>query len=473
MNWRSPGLWVLFFLSCGGPDPASPSDVGTAVDMGFVGPDAAVDLGPAQDLDQGNALDFTPATARLGGDATLNTGDRPFATLLDNLPLETFQRVSRGREFFVADWEPNNTGRELLNGLGPMFHTTSCAGCHPPSGRPPSLLDGGGVGPGLLLRLQRVSDGVAMGPDPVYGSQLQPLATSGVPREGTPLWAQNDDEFSFHVETLGYGPLHDDTRLGPRLSPQLTGMGLLDRVPSELIREREDPDDADGDGISGRVNWLDADQTVFGRYGWKANVATLDQQVAGAFRSDMGLTSSLSPVDDCTESQSECVATPHGGAPEVDADAIEAVSSYLHMLAVPERNATDEGTLRAGYAQFVAVGCESCHRATLHTRAAETDALSDQTIHPFTDLLLHDMGPGLADGIPDGSASGAEWRTPPLWGVGRVAREPASRFLHDGRAATIHEAIRAHGGEASDAALRYTQLPSEQREALLAFLHSL
>lgn len=478
------------------PSPASSEDTGgedmPTEDMGM----DSEDFSPGDlEGDQGDrpSIDETPLEEGLGGEATVESEPgRPFATLLRDLPLEQFQAGSRGREFFVAEWEPGNRGRELLNGLGPLFHATSCVACHPASGRAQSWRADGSMGAGVLLRLHRVSsEGKVLGGDSVYGSQLQPFSLGIIPREAAVRWDEGLDEperddaaffvslggdRSYTVYGANYGDFDANTRAHARLSPHLTGMGLLDHIADEEILEWEDPEDLDGDGISGRANWLQSgdEEPRLGRYGWKGNVATLREQVAFAFSGDMGITSPLAPQQRCTEAQTACAEAPSGGEPEVSDTALDDVVEYLRLLGVPARNVTNPAQEQKGYRLFHSVGCASCHRPTLHTRDFDDNSvLSNQRIHPFTDLLLHDMGPSLDDGVPDGAATGSEWKTPPLWGIGRVAEDRYARFLHDGRAATMKEAILAHDGEGRRSQEGFASLAGEEQEALLAFLRSL
>ena len=241
--------------------------------------------------------------------------------------------------------------------------------------------------------------------------------------------------------------------MSPRLAPQVIGMGLLESVPESSIVDLADPDDADGDGISGRVNrvWNPrTQQTELGRFGWKANVPSVEAQVAGAFHGDIGITSALHPDQDCTATQTDCAAAINGGEPELTDERLAAVTFYSRTLAVPSMRDTDSDDVEDGAAAFSDLGCASCHTPTLTTGdAASVDVatLADQTIHPYTDLLLHDMGEPLGDGRPDFEASGTEWRTPPLWGLGLIEEINGRRFLlHDGRARTLEEAILWHGG---------------------------
>jgi len=234
------------------------------------------------------------------------------------------------------------------------------------------------------------------------------------------------------------------------------------------------------DGITGRAQWLRDPREgtrVLGRFGWKAETATVEQQALDAALNDMGVTSGRFPHQPCTEAQRACREARHGGsvdAPELTAEQAEALVVYLQLLGVPARRDLDEPQVRRGEAAFSAAGCASCHVPELRTGGHDIERLNGQTIRPYTDLLLHDMGPGLADGRPSHEASGREWRTAPLWGIGLVPTVNGhSRYLHDGRARSLEEAVLWHGGEAEAAKLRFMQMSREERDALLRFLNSL
>ncbi len=213
---------------------------------------------------------------------------------------------------------------------------------------------------------------------------------------------------------------------------------------------------------------------MIGRFGWKANVATVEQQVASAFHGDIGITSSLHPEENCPAGQAECAAAITGGSPELPDDRLASVTFYGRTLSVPAMRDVESEDVQDGARLFDELGCTACHTPTLTTGASDIAALSDQEIHPYTDLLLHDMGPGLADGRPDFTATGSEWRTPPLWGLGIVDDVNGVRFLlHDGRAETLAEAILWHGGEAAAAAEAFRTAPEDDRNRLIAFLEAL
>jgi CxxC motif-containing protein (DUF1111 family) len=218
--------------------------------------------------------------------------------------------------------------------------------------------------------------------------------------------------------------------------------------------------------------------TALGRFGWKANVATVAEQNAGAALGDMGITTRLLPVDNCAGVQTECAraASIHADEVEFQPDFFDQLTRYIRLIGVPAQRDPHDPVVRQGAALFTAVGCAACHVPTLTTAAATIHPeLAQQTIHPYTDLLLHDMGAGLADGRPDYLASGSEWRTAPLWGIGlaaTVAGGPAY-YLHDGRARSLSEAILWHGGEAAAAREHFVGMPAEARDALIRFIQSL
>jgi CxxC motif-containing protein (DUF1111 family) len=263
----------------------------------------------------------------------------------------------------------------------------------------------------------------------------------------------------------------------------MIGLGLLEAIAPDDIVAAADADDADGDGISGRPNrvWSnDRQRVMLGRFGWKAGNATIADQSAGAFSGDVGISSPLAPDPwgECTESQTKCRAGPHGGDganPEASGESMEKVVFYSSNLAVPERrNASDSNVLR-GKALFYSTSCTGCHTPKHATQSDwPLPALAGQLIWPYTDLLLHDMGEGLADGRPEGDASGREWRTAPLWGIGLTETVNGhTYFLHDGRARNLLEAILWHGGEAQAARDAVRSMRPGDRQALLDFLNSL
>jgi CxxC motif-containing protein (DUF1111 family) len=432
----------------------------------------------------------------LGGDTSRTTSSQTaFGLPAPSLTTEERRLFEVGDSLFTKNWvsaPASTTGRD---GLGPMFNAHACSGCHLRDGRglPPSGPDASREQIGLLIRLSVPGAGPqdAPLPDPVYGGQLQDLSLDGTPAEGrievtyTELSGTYADgtsytlvEPTYRIVDLAYGPLAPDIMMSPRLAPQVIGMGLLESVPADDIISSADPDDDNRDGISGRVNTVHDARTgelVLGRFGWKAGQPSVEQQSLTAFNGDLGLTTNVAPHDDCTAPQTQCLAAANGGQPEVTDQQMAAISFYGRVLAVPTMRDPSADGVEAGSRAFADLGCASCHTPTMVTGSSPIPTLADQTIHPYTDLLLHDMGPGLADDRPEFDASGTEWRTPPLWGIGLIDNvSGGQRFLlHDGRARSIDEAILWHGGEASKAADAYRSAPAATRRAINEFLESL
>ena len=330
-----------------------------------------------------------------------------------------------------------------------------------------------------------------MVPEPVYGGQLQDMSVPGVEPEGKVRIEYDSQSVTLAdgtlvelhkprllITNLGYGEMHPEVQFSARVAPPMIGLGLLEAIPEAAILANADPDDRDGDGIRGVPNrvWDEAlGKTVIGRFGWKAGQPNLNQQNVHAFSGDMGLTTSLLPHDDCTEAQATCRAMPNGGEPEVSDNILRTVLFYARNLAVPARRGVDDLEVRRGKQLFHDAGCQKCHIPSYVTAAdAAEPELANQTIRPYTDMLLHDMGEGLADDRPEFEASGRQWRTPPLWGIGLTETVNGhTRFLHDGRARNLLEAILWHGGEAESARQAVIDFDASERGALLAFLNSL
>lgn len=431
----------------------------------------------------------------LGGETTREDASRnSFALPAPKLSNEGRRLFERGDSFFSKNWVTAPASTEARDGLGPIFNAQACSSCH--------VLDGRGAPPdptgedarlGLLLRLSIPGIDPETGgtvPDPVYGGQLQDRSLLDVPAEGTieltyeTVNGTYDDGSPYELRAPTYrivdpafGPLPDDLMVSPRLAPQVIGMGLLEAIPADTIAAAADPEDTDGDGISGRPNTVwdaRAGQDTLGRFGWKANVATVEQQVAGAFHGDMGITSVLHPEENCTPAQTACAEAPNGGTPELTDSRLGSVTFYNRTLSVPAMRDIDDSEVQAGANLFSEMGCSACHTPTVVTGQVDLDTLSNQTIHPYTDLLLHDMGEGLADHRPDFDATGTEWRTPPLWGIGLIEAVNGERFLlHDGRARSIEEAILWHDGEAVASTDAFRALEADERAKLIAFIEAL
>lgn len=428
-----------------------------------------------------------------GGQATVHdTTPNAFSHPAPGLSREEELLFFVGNSFFNQNWVSAPASTTARDGLGPMFNARSCAGCHfkDGRGRPPEF--DGERPTGLLLRLSIPGTDAHGGPlpDPVYGDQLQDEAIPDVVPEGTLIVRYEDQPFTFPDGTTvmlrrpvyslgepGREALAPDALLSPRVAGQMIGMGLLEAVPEDDILSRADPDDADGDGISGRANVVyDAESggTALGRFGWKANAPSVAHQTAAAFLGDMGITTPLFMDDNCGGLGDDCLTLANGGVPEIEPDDFDKVVLYASSLAVPARRDVDDPTVLRGKALFDEAGCTACHVPTLTTGDHPTiPALSHQTIRPYTDLLLHDMGDGLADGRPDFQATGSEWRTPPLWGLGLIETVNGHTFLlHDGRARNVLEAILWHGGEAEPSRDAFAALSESERAAILRFLDS-
>ncbi len=413
----------------------------------------------------------------LGGETTVVArGPDAFLQLAGNAPPERRRDFALGSRLFAIEWAPFPNAVKIFDGLGPTFNSASCAGCHPAHGRGRD---------GMLVRLS-VGGGSGPMPHPVYGDQLNDRAVDGVPSEGRVVVAYDEIDGAYgdgtaytllrprlRFEELAFGSL-DGTMASARVAPTVIGLGLLEAVPAATLAALADPDDRDRDGISGRLNRLDADGTI-GRFGWKANVADLRQQVASAASGDIGLTTSVFPAQNCPPGQAACRDAPAEDGPEIGDAFLDRIVTAARVTAVPAQRDPDDPRVKAGYAAFRHFGCAACHIPTLATGDdAALPELRRQTFHPFTDLLLHDMGEGLSDGRPDHDAGGSEWRTPPLWGLGLVpVVNGHDRLLHDGRARGFAEAILWHGGEAEAAREAFRTAPRTEREALMAFLHSL
>ena len=438
--------------------------------------------------------------AKTGGDTTVFvTGRNAFSMPAANASEAERERFAVGNSFFRRNWvaAPASTGAR--DGLGPHFSARSCGGCHVQDGRgePPAFAARRGAAPSVALLLRLSLPG---GPDPVYGEQLSSQALPGVRPEGRLRlrWTRLPDRYAdgtpyvlkrpdYAVEDWGYGPPGAGLMLSPRLAPQLAGVGLLEAIPEAEILANAAAQVQTGGPIRGQVNrvWdVQAGAEMLGRFGWKANVASLAHQTAAAFRADMGITSALFPAETCTQTQQDCLAAPHGGrtpgAPELDAETFVDVVRYQALLAPAARRLDgDRQELRRGQVLFEQAQCAQCHRPSYRTGAPPFPALSSpavqgQRIWPYTDLLLHDMGEALADGPPDGRANGRKWKTPPLWGLGLLrAVNGHTRLLHDGRADGVAEAVLWHGGEAEAARERFRQMNAAERRALQRFVESL
>ncbi|NWH08882.1 MAG: c-type cytochrome [Alphaproteobacteria bacterium] len=435
-----------------------------------------------------------PVDGALGGDTTRAIATiKAFTFPAANMRKERTRAFFFGNRIFNTNWVEAPTSVKTFDGLGPVFNRVSCSGCHTQDGRGRPPENPGDAFDSMLFRLSQPGSAPKGGPlpDPVYGDQLGDRALPRLRPEGRAVITYREiageyaDETPFALQEPAYaiaqwshGTPADTLMISPRVAPQVIGMGLIDAIPDETLLALADPEDRDADGISGRVNTVWNEETGkpdIGRYGWKANVATLEQQDAGAAFGDIGLTSRLHRKQNCPPAQEACLAAIEGGDPELSDELLEKLVLYTALLAVPAQRNPDDPEVRKGGELFLSMQCAACHRPTMQTGPdAAFPELANQTFHPFSDFLLHDMGMGLADGRPDFDATGSEWRTPPLWGVGLFETVNGhTRYLHDGRARNLSEAILWHGGEAQAAREAFRAAPKDDREALIAFLNSL
>ena len=431
--------------------------------------------------DEGSGRDALSGGATTVFDLTSNAFSMP----APNLTGDALGRHMEGDAAFEATFV--TAPAPVHGGLGPVFNNTSCVSCHPRDGRgrPPQP---GEPFSSMLFRISIPGSGPNGGPRavPGFGGQLQDRAVYGVQPEGRVAIGHVELPGQFAEGTgysllrptysivSSYAPIPDGMMLSPRVAPPVFGLGLLEAVPESAIMAHADENDGDGDGISGRINRVwdpERGTTAMGRFGWKAGAPTLQVQVAGAYNEDMGITSPLFKLESCFDQpQYSSAISEYDLADHV----IESTTYYTRTLAVPARRSTNDPRVKLGATVFESAKCSSCHLPTLATGSSPFPELAAQTIHPYTDLLLHDMGDELADGRPDFLASGSEWRTPPLWGIGltRIVNGHTS-FLHDGRARNLLEAIMWHGGEAKGSREYVRNLGINERNALVAFLESL
>lgn len=444
-----------------------------------------------------------------GGAATVRamTNADAFSQPSGNISFEDQLDFRVGNGLFRKLWVSSPSSTLASDGLGPLYNARSCQRCHIKDGRghPPEPNDDNAIS--MLLRVSipapsdaaiaEIEDYIATRPEPNYGTQMQDFAVQGHASEYR-LKITYDEEIvaladgtevslrhpTYQAVDLGYGPLHPDAMLSPRVAPQMIGLGLLEAIPAADILAGADPNDLDGDGISGRPNvvWsVEFDRPMLGRFGLKAGSPTILEQSSAAFAGDIGISSPLFPdgAGECTAAQALCQDAIHGDndarGTEIDAEGMDVVTFYGRNLAVPARRGVDQPQVLRGKEVFYSTGCASCHKPSFVTHRLEDQSeQSFQLIWPFTDMLLHDMGPALADNRPEARATGQEWRTPPLWGIGLTEQVSGhTYFLHDGRARSLLEAVLWHGGEAQSQRDAVVAMSTDDREALIAFLESL
>jgi CxxC motif-containing protein (DUF1111 family) len=429
-----------------------------------------------------------------GGDTTfvklnpsVNLSRHAYSQAASNLAPEQRALFTLGNAFFTSPWVAFPSVISGRDGLGPLFNAAACQDCH--------LRDGRGYPPGQntesvssLLRIA-LPNGE---PDPVYGGQIQDRALAGLAPEAEldVLWHKrlvtlaDGEQIELRnpvvsLKGLNYGEIAADAALSLRVAPAMIGLGLLENISAQDILAGEDGNDLDGDGISGRANrvWSEAEQaSALGRFGWKAGQPTVRQQSLLAFSEDIGVRSGLFPKANCTARQLDCLALAPNEGPELASEIEAAVVFYAQHLAVPARRWHETKEVLQGKVLFNDLACTACHRPSWQTESdASSQALANQLIWPYSDMLLHDMGEDLADGVSEFDAEGQEWRTAPLWGI-HLAKAVGGQnigFLHDGRARNFKEAIMWHGGEAEKAKKAWAALPKTERENLIWFLKSL
>jgi CxxC motif-containing protein (DUF1111 family) len=457
-------------------------------------------------LEEGEDKPGGGATSR-GSTSTANA----FSLSPGNMDFKRELDFKIGNGIFRKNWVSAPSSTDASDGLGPLFNSRACQNCHLKDGRghPPLSSDVPDDSGSMLVRLsvpaatdedkgRLEAHSVNSIGDPTYGGQLQNFSIQGFEPEGQLKIEYKERkvklaggetvslrEPSYSLTDLAYGPASPDIMISPRVAPPMIGLGLLEAVPEEQILANADPDDANRDGVSGKPNrvWSrEHAKVMLGRFGWKAGIPTIAQQAAEAFNGDIGLSTTMIPQGsgDCTEKEKTCIDAPNGNSPkyqnvEVGDELFKMVTFYSQNLAVPARRKPEDPEVLKGKQLFYAVGCASCHKPKFVTGEVPGQPhLSHQLIWPYTDMLLHDMGEGLADNRPEGAATGSEWRTPPLWGVGLTETVSGhTLFVHDGRARNVTEAILWHGGEAQGARDKFAELSKADRAALLAFVNSL
>lgn len=462
-------------------------------------------VAPTTDFTQAESFEENPA-----GAATVRarTNADAFSQSSGNMPFDRELDFKVGNGLFRKIWVSAPSSTLASDGLGPLYNARGCQNCHFKDGRghTPNGPEDNAVS--MFLRISipgdvndaiaEIEDYIQVDPDPNYGFQLQDFAVAGQPAEYQLQIDYEEVEVelaggetvslrspTYTAADLGYGPLHPDAMLSPRIAPQMIGLGLVEAIPAQDILANADEDDSDGDGISGRPNivWSsEFERPMLGRFGLKAGSPTIRQQSADAFAGDIGISNPLHDggYGECTERQIACRELIDGGDEdrdglEIDAEGLDLVTFYSRNLAVPARRDVSDTQVLRGKELFYSAGCTSCHTPKFVTnRLEDQPEQSFQLVWPYSDFLLHDMGEGLADHRPEARATGTEWRTAPLWGLGMTERVSGHTFfLHDGRARNVLEAILWHGGEAQAARDTVVEMPKEDREALLAYLDSL
>ncbi|WP_103072253.1 di-heme oxidoreductase family protein [Aquimarina sediminis] len=445
------------------------------------------------DPNTGNRAVYVEGEELLAGTLTVNSQTpNAFGRAFPGLSDEEQIFFGIGNSLFNQAWVSSPASTTARDGLGPTFNSRACTSCHSKDGRGLPITDNFLGSNGFLMRVSIPGTGPNGGPNPVvnYGTQIQDKANSGILHEAKIRATYEIIEGTYpdgesytlqkpiyEIYDEQYGSLQG-VLTSPRVGTQTIGMGLIDALPDSAILVNADENDADNDGISGKPNYVwdvKEKQLKLGKYGWKANQPTLEQQVFSAFHGDMGLTTSFLPNNNCESAQLDCIGAPNGGEPEVTDQQLDRVVFYQRTLAVPIRRDYKEEAVLKGKVLFNDLQCISCHQTNFTAGKSPSTSLTEGVVFsPYSDFLLHDMGEALADNRSDFSANGREWRTQPLWGIGLIETvNNHTFFLHDGRARNIEEAILWHGGEAENSLNKFKNLSKAQRQELIAFINSL
>ena len=421
------------------------------------------------------------------------TADKAFGRGIPELSDLELSFFGVGNAMFDQSWVSSPATTTSRDGLGPLFNARACSACHLRDGRGKPILTNGIGSEGFLLRLSSGND-IVSGPKgfPNYGGQLQDDSNLGIKNEGEinvrfeTIKGQYPDGTNYELRKPtynikgNYGDL-STALVSPRIGQQLIGLGFIDALSESCILENEDENDIDQDGISGKANYVwsvKKNRSTIGKFGWKANEPSLEQQISAAFNGDMGLTSSTFPKENCPEGV-DCSSLPNGNNEgetlEVTDTQMSRIMTYMGAISVPVRRDYMKYNVLKGKELFNEMDCIKCHVNNFTTGEFELlPQIENVVIRPYSDFLLHDMGDDLADNRPEFLANGNEWRTQPLWGLGMIEFVNDHTFLlHDGRARNIEEAILWHGGEAETSKNKFMNASAEQREQVLSFLNSL
>lgn len=431
------------------------------------------------------------ASYLLGGRHSIAAADKQaLSHAYDHLSNDEYDRFILGKSFFTIPWVQAPSTTSARDGLGPLYNANTCISCHSGNGGGIYHKEKMTVHRSLVFKLARpdfnpsnseTEQQLGFIPDAVYGAQFNINATNNVRFEATPRRDYKTRVFTypdgktiklyepvFSFKNLNYGTLDKDTIVAARIALPLIGLGEIEKIPAKAIVAAEDINDTDNNGISGKANYVYSlldNKIQLGRFLAKASVASVKQQVASALHNDMSLTSELFPKENCTARQKKCLQAAKGKDIDVPTQRLDAITFYMTHLKIPQQRNPQKH--KRGASLFNQIGCNQCHTNTFTTK-------ENNTIHPFSDFLLHDMGEALSDRRSEFLANAREWRTTPLWGVGlkKIIHENA-RYLHDGRATTLEEAILWHAGEASSASEKFKQLNSLNRQHIIEFLRSI